>query len=170
MAVTILSESYGPRKPFITCEADSLDDLAGLVCAEGSTATVDGTEYVLDRVTGWVVPGSGGGGGTMVVTFTYDDDNGTYSADKTYAEVTAALAAGTPCFGVYGGAVFTLNDTLAGDETPYEFISFKVSIGEDAFDVNISVLFLCVDDSVAYGYATALDDVSWATAPVFPDD
>ena len=102
MAVTILSESYGPRKPLITCTADSLDDLAGLVCAEGSTATVGGTEYTLDRVNGWVVPGSGGGGsGVLVVTET-EVSNGAkgeakgpvqtqYSLDKTAGEIYSSL-------------------------------------------------------------------------------
>lgn len=58
------SESYGPRKPLVTIEADSLDDISGLTnFAEGSTANVGGTEYTLDKVQGWIVPGSGGGGG-----------------------------------------------------------------------------------------------------------
>lgn len=77
MAVQILSQSYGPRKPLIECTADSLDDLVGLVCAEGSTATVGGTEYVLDRVNGWIEPGSGGGGGgsgVLLVTLTRVED------------------------------------------------------------------------------------------------
>lgn len=97
MAITILSESYGPRKPFITCEADSLDELEALVCAEGSTATVGGTEYTLDRVNGWIVPGSGGGGGgsaeefacDLVLNAEYEDGN--IKFDKTYQEIRAVL-------------------------------------------------------------------------------
>lgn len=51
MAYQIINESYGPRKPKVAIEADSLDELSGLTgFAEGSTAIVGGTEYVLDRV------------------------------------------------------------------------------------------------------------------------
>ena len=65
MAYTILSESYGRRLPKITAEADSTEDLTALGTdyAEGSTCNVGGTEYTLDKVSGWIVPGSGGGGG-----------------------------------------------------------------------------------------------------------
>lgn len=100
MAITIISESYGPRKPFITCEADSLDELAALECAEGSTATVGGTEYTLDRVNGWIVPGGGGGegGGAFIIdcTVSYEgeDEEGVYAIDKTLEEINAAYNAG----------------------------------------------------------------------------
>lgn len=96
MAVQILSQSYGPRKPLIECTADSLDDLVGLVCAEGSTATVGGTEYVLDRVNGWVEPGSGGGGGgsgALVVNAAIDQETGSYTLDKTWQELNDATLA-----------------------------------------------------------------------------
>lgn len=104
MAVQILSQSYGPRKPLISCTADSLSDLAGLVCAEGSTATVGGTEYVLDRVNGWIEPGSGGGGsGVLVVSA----DTATGALDKTWREIReadfAVFAAHT---GISGGKMF----------------------------------------------------------------
>lgn len=97
MAVQILSQSYGPRKPLIECTADSLSDLAGLVCAEGSTATVGGTEYVLDRVNGWVEPGSGGGGGSgvLVVNVRYNEGDTVQTLDKTVAEILAAVQSGS---------------------------------------------------------------------------
>lgn len=99
MAVQILSQSYGPRKPLIECTADSLTELAGLVCAEGSTATVNGTEYVLDRVNGWVEPGGGGGGGgsdsgVLVLHSTYDESLDTYVLDKTAFEIYSASLEG----------------------------------------------------------------------------
>lgn len=92
MAYTIISESYGPRKPKIICTADSLDDLAGLDCAEGSEATVGGTRYVLDRVNGWVEPGGGGGVFLVNLTPTSEDLSGTM--DKTVGEITEAYYAG----------------------------------------------------------------------------
>lgn len=90
----IISQSYGPRKPLVVCEASSLDMLADLDCAEGSKATVGGTEYVLDRVNGWIEPGSGGGGGSdvLVVNVTYEGQTGT--CDKTWAEINDAIHAG----------------------------------------------------------------------------
>lgn len=93
MAVQILSQSYGPRKPLIECTADSLTELAGLVCAEGSTATVGGTEYVLDRVNGWVEPGSGGGSDVLVVNADIDQEIGAYTLDKTWQEINDATFA-----------------------------------------------------------------------------
>lgn len=92
MAVQILSQSYGPRKPLIECTADSLTELAGLVCAEGSTATVGDTEYVLDRVNGWVEPGSSGGGsGVLVVN---KDKTPPFALDKTWQEIFDAASTG----------------------------------------------------------------------------
>lgn len=62
MALTILNEQYPPRKPKLTLTADSLDELPTEGVAEGSTATVDGTEYAFDSTAGWIEPGAGGGG------------------------------------------------------------------------------------------------------------
>lgn len=78
MAYTILSESYGRRLPKITAEADSTDDLTALGTdyAEGSTCTVGGEDYVLDKVGGWVIPGSGGGGGGSDLPDVTSADNG----------------------------------------------------------------------------------------------
>lgn len=92
MAYTIISESYGPRKPKIICTADSLDDLANLDCAEGSEATVGGTRYVLDRVNGWVEPG--GGGGVFIVTLTPTAQDLSGTLDKTISEINAAVLSG----------------------------------------------------------------------------
>ena len=62
MAVTIISESYGPRKPFVVCTAASTDELADYagLWAEGSEATISDTKYVLDKTNGWVLPGQSG--------------------------------------------------------------------------------------------------------------
>lgn len=75
MAYEILSESYGARLPKITATADSTDDLAtmGTNYAEGSTCVIGDKTYTLDKVQGWVEPGSGGGGsgGGLVEEFTW---------------------------------------------------------------------------------------------------
>ena len=130
MAVQILSQSYGPRKPLIECTADSLDDLVGLVCAEGSTATVGGTEYVLDRVNGWVEPGSGGGGsgggsGVLVVGHTTADD--VITLDKTWQEISDAVDAGmvVTCYGVLGCMCFV----TGLNEYSVALVYFSVSPG-----------------------------------------
>lgn len=74
MAYEILSESYGRRLPKIAAEADSADDLAtlGTNWAEGSTCVIGDKTYSLDKVQGWVEPGSGGGALPAVTS----DDNG----------------------------------------------------------------------------------------------
>lgn len=94
MALTILNEQYPPRKPKLTLTADSLDELPTEGVAEGSTATVGGTEYSYDSNAGWIEPGSGGGsgGGVFVVTFTQDQTSGAVSADKTPEEIEEAAA------------------------------------------------------------------------------
>lgn len=121
MAVQILSQSYGPRKPLIECTADSLSDLAGLVCAEGSTATVGGTEYVLDRVNGWVEPGSGGGGGggsgVLVVHETYDEQTDTVILDKTAGEIISAAQSGKIVVSLY------VDDLVSGDGITTEYLT-----------------------------------------------
>lgn len=84
MALTILNEQYPPRKPKLTLTADSLDELPTEGVAEGSTATVGGTEYSYDSNAGWIEPGSGGGGGVMAIT----------TMTTTWQEVKDALEAG----------------------------------------------------------------------------
>lgn len=122
MAYQIIDKSYGPRKPKVAIEADSLDELSGLTgFAEGSTAVVGGTEYVLDRVNGWVEPGQGGGGGgsssVMVVSST-NDGSGNYTLDITYGAAFAATQAGKVIFFSDG------NDT-------YKNIGLLYSIGRE---------------------------------------
>lgn len=60
MALTIVNEQYPPRKPKLTLTADSLDELPTEGVAEGSKATVGGTEYRYDSNAGWIIPGSQG--------------------------------------------------------------------------------------------------------------
>lgn len=105
MAYEILTESYGRRLPKITAEADSTDDLAtlGTNYAEGSTCVIGDKTYSLDKVQGWVEPGSGGGsGGVFWVTITSND--GTIVSDKTAEEIYNAAMAGQD---VRGKAVYT---------------------------------------------------------------
>lgn len=129
MAIEIVSQSYLPRKPLVVCNADSLAELSTLTnVAEGSKATVNGTEYVYENNSGWVEPGSGGGGsGVLVVTVTASGD--TWTCNKTAGEIYAAMS--------NGGVVFTYTQTSGaatfdlcivaeyGDEDGYSFASSK---------------------------------------------
>lgn len=99
MAIEIVSQSYLPRKPLVVCNADSLAELSTLTnVAEGSKATVNGTEYVYENNSGWVEPGSGGGGGGGSGVFVahvyrdYEQESGSYVCDKTYAEIATAVS------------------------------------------------------------------------------
>lgn len=129
MAYEILSESYGRRLPKIAAEADSADDLAtlGTNWAEGSTCVIGDKTYSLDKVQGWVEPGSGGGGlpdvtaddngdvltvvngawgkaapsgggGVLAISATYDSDTEMMTLDKTFGEISAAFVAGQMYF------------------------------------------------------------------------
>lgn len=99
MAYQITSESYGRRLPKITATADSTDDLStlGTDWAEGSTCVIGSTTYSLDKVQGWVEPGSGGGGGgAFIVNFTPDpDDPEAVIQDKTFSEIKDAIIGGS---------------------------------------------------------------------------
>ena len=131
MAVQILSQSYGPRKPLIECTADSLDDLVGLVCAEGSKATVGGTEYVLDRVNGWIEPGSGGGGGSdvLVVTLTRVED-----AQEGEPEFQSSHTAEQIFEAYSSGKIVVARNDLCGDVLLYAY-----SLGGSEYEVYGSV-------------------------------
>lgn len=97
MAYEILSESYGARLPKITATADSTDDLVtmGTNYAEGSTCVIGDKTYTLDKVQGWVEPGSGGGGGGVFwVSVTSEDGGQTFTADKTIGEIASASNSG----------------------------------------------------------------------------
>jgi hypothetical protein len=98
MSYEITSESYGRRLPKITATATSTDDLAtlGTDWAEGSTCTISDTTYKLDKVKGWVDPGSApsGGGGALVINLTWDGEASKYTSDKTFAEISAAFQEG----------------------------------------------------------------------------
>lgn len=58
---------------------------------------------------------SGGGGGVMYATFT--EDNGTWSCDKTYAELKAAYDAGSVVIAVYGMACTLMSHAEVGGGT-----------------------------------------------------
>lgn len=109
MALTIVNEQYPPRKPKLTLTANSLDELPTEGVAEGSTATVDGTEYSYDSNAGWIEPGSGGGSGGGVmwvnITATSQGDTVSYSADKTNAEIYSAANSGKMVFCKMDGSI-----------------------------------------------------------------
>lgn len=126
MAMTILNEQYPPRKPLLTIEADSLDELPTNDVAEGSTATVGGTEYVYENNRGWIEPdsGGGGGGGGLVGHFTYDQQTNTYTLDKNWQEINAVFSA--------GGFVVVVGSHEYGTESlSVSQVRYGVAQGED---------------------------------------
>lgn len=110
MAYQITSESYGRRLPKITATADSTDDLStlGTDWAEGSTCVIGSTTYSLDKVQGWVEPGSGGGGGGIFVVKFSADEEDNITADKTFAQTYEAAQSGAFVYGQgeYGGFLY----------------------------------------------------------------
>lgn len=130
MSYQITSESYGRRLPKITATADSTDDLAtlGTNFAEGSTCVIGSTTYSLDKVQGWIEPGSGGGASALVISFS--TSGSTFTADKTFDEVAFAILNGVPIFAYIKGspksALQVDNFNLFEEENVYSgMISFK---------------------------------------------
>lgn len=135
MAYTILTESYKRRLPLITATADSADDLAtlGTDYAEGSTCVIGETTYKLDKVQGWTdgSGGGGGGGGTLWVNLLYNSETYEYSADKTDAEIYAAIEDGKSVMLRYSESgtfddffVFTLYRVVYEPNSEYNDIMF----------------------------------------------
>lgn len=140
MAYEILSESYGRRLPKIAAEADSADDLAtlGTNWAEGSTCVIGDKTYSLDKVQGWVEPGSGGGGGVLVATYTYDESTSTWSCDKTLSQILDAIASGVNVMAKLGDTLFAAKHYSVGpDDAPYSSVTFYNS--EFTYDSTTSV-------------------------------
>ena len=144
MAYTITSESYGRRLPKITAIADSTDDLAtlGTDFAEGSTVVIGDKTYSLDKVQGWIEPGSGGGGGSSgpiyVIETIFDEE---LSATKTvkpaaqlYEEFMNASDAGIPVvMGAIGtGDPFNININVYGEDDGYSFAFYSFNSPVDA--------------------------------------
>lgn len=128
MAYLIKEETYGPRKPKVCIEADSLDELQALTdFAEGSTAVVDGNEYVLDRVNGWTEAGQGGG--VLKVTATRDQEQDILVFDKTWQQIYDA-----------GAAVVAVQPAKDGDiPTKHTVVSVLVNTdGATSYDVILS--------------------------------
>lgn len=96
--------------------SDTKSLLAG-VC----TFVYDGTQWCLTG--GQEV----GGGGTMWVTFTKSGN--TYSADKTNAEVKAAIAAGKSVYGIYNSDVLQLYYYTTISSTGVSFYNFVSNSG-----------------------------------------
>ena len=85
----------------------------------------------------------------FIVNFTWNEGTETYSADKTYAEVAAAYAAGIPVFAWLEG------DALVGmyeRENQFEAHSVYATISESSAQLGIEVLTLKSDDTVTEEY------------------
>ena len=144
MAYTILTESYGRRLPKITATAESTDDLAtlGTDFAEGSTVVIGDKTYSLDKVQGWVEPGSGGGGGS-VFAVTVTEEGTTWTCDKTWKEIHDAFLAGDSVY-------FNLPVYDEGDEKYAALTTVSVTSGQyNAYFMN---------DSYAEFFATSAED------------
>ena len=145
MSYEILTESYGRRLPKITAEADSTDDLTtlGTDWAEGSTCQISDTTYKLDKVQGWIDPNSGGGGGgggdtgVLMITATKNESDNMV-LDKTYAEILAAVSAGTLCVVVTASGTPGSGNSYSIKHDPVSSIgdngdAFYVIAGESTF-------------------------------------
>ena len=90
---------------------------------------------------------SGGSGGRFVVTFSYDSDTETWSADKTFAECVAAWNAGQTMWAYDDDSMaeISLSDTFMdeGEATEFDFITF--------FYDDLSVLTLYITSDAAGG-------------------
>ena len=167
MAYTILSESYGRRLPKITAEADSADDLAilGIDYAEGSTCNVGGTEYTLDKVSGWIIPGSGGGEPFLVtLTPTAADYSGTM--DKTVAEIYAAYQAGGKIvFRMYTDASVYIDVPvqLVGTDADYTYPSFEANVIQAGTNLMVLARTVTTDDGTKNTYSTTVYTLTPAT-------
>lgn len=94
------------------------------------------------------------GGGAFFVNFTFDDsgEEEVYSADKTFAEVAAAIDAGKLIIGIFSaGGVdsYYLNMAVYGEETSVVFRA--LSLGDDGCFEQLS-LTISEDDSVTGEY------------------
>ena len=143
MAVTIISESYGPRKPFVTCTAASTDELADYVglWAEGSEATISDTKYVLDKTNGWVLPGQSG---KELPAVTAEDDGDVLTV------VSGAWGKAAPSGGGGGSGVLVVTGTWEGE---IETLNKTWQEIHDAVEAGTMVIYQMVYDSyIDLGY------------------
>lgn len=103
---------------------------------------------------GTVIDIAEAGSGVMYVNFTYDDSGGedVYSADKTFAEVAAAIDAGKMIYGAYsvGGANFVYLPLT--DYSEDYFATFRsFSLGNDGYFEQFT-LTIAADDTVTGEY------------------
>lgn len=169
MALTIVNEQYPPRKPKLTLTADSLDELPTEGVAEGSTATVGGTEYSYDSNAGWIVPGEGGGGGQQTIVdipLTYDQTEYHYYVDDAYpvANIARDFEAGKTFRFVYNVAV----DNGYGFKSvfPQSVVTVENVAGEGR---NVSIYFVVynnTDSLDVYEYAFRYDPENLSDASV----
>lgn len=94
------------------------------------------------------------GGGAFFVNFTLDDsgDEDVYSADKTFAEVAAAIDAGKMVMGIYSGdGVDFFYCPLQEYNNGYSVKFQNVSFGSDGF-MGVFTLTISEDDTVTGAY------------------
>lgn len=165
MAYEILSESYGARLPKITATADSTDDLVtmGTNYAEGSTCVIGDKTYALDKVQGWVEPGSGGGGGgggqfVIHAVLNFDSAKNVWvpTVTESFAEIVAAIESGSDPVIHYAKSfdgevpvsysVCTLSSYQPADDpqnTSIDFMDVSVDSGSDQSVTIYNYTFYC---------------------------
>lgn len=159
MALTIVNEQYPPRKPKLTLTADSLDELPTEGVAEGSTATVGGTEYSYDSNAGWIEPGSGGGGD--VINIKWDDNHRTVQTAKELYDASisgSALLAGPQALPAAVDEYYASDEDEepAGYELTYSYFNFP-SAGHNVLTLVVCKFRVEMADAETTGFLHAGD-------------
>lgn len=127
MAYTITSQKYpprGPRKPTLTVVADSLEDLNELTnAANGSTADVGGTTYIMDD--GVWGDGSGGGGGLDFEGYVLSQ----FTMNKADSILTLTDSVGVPKYWIVDAQSlhFSSDSNVFDGDEPYDIAGFEWS-------------------------------------------
>ena len=118
------------------------EGLLGMMAFGYTKASIKIEGVVVKTIDPKFLPG-GGGGGYCHVNVWYDEDNESYVADKTYAEIKAAEASKTPIVGTFtiaDGRVFTMIGCDGSSEAIAYLVAFDISGTPEllTYDVHIS--------------------------------
>lgn len=86
------------------------------------------------------------GGEDMLYFVTFTNEGGIHSADKTYAEIVAALAGGKLPVGILGGMIYYFVVHMSG-ESPNQLV-FSTMASISASGVSSNLLFILEDDTI----------------------
>lgn len=97
--------------------------------------------------------GGGAGGGAFVVTFTPQEDM-SVTADKTFAEVTAAFEQGQNVIGVANTVIFNV---VNKDDGVIDFCSVSAIVGEGAVDgINVYSITMEADGDIIVAFGAIM--------------